>query len=160
MAQAAAIMRPPIAIDTLSACVGQEVGCSDWLLIKQSMIESFAQVTGDKQFIHVDVDAAARTQFGSTVAHGFLVLALLSQFADQALPPLAEQTMALNYGFDRVRFVCPVRADRRIRGRFQLSDLSRRADQSILARYAVTIEIEAEERPALIADWLTLAVLS
>jgi acyl dehydratase len=121
-------MRRSVTIDMLSACVGREVGRSDWLLIEQSMIDSFAEVTGDKQFIHVDVDAAARTPFGSTVAHGFLVLALLSQSANQALPQLAEQTMALNCGFDRVRFVGPVRVGRRIRGLFLLTDLSRRDD--------------------------------
>ncbi len=153
-------MGQSVTIDRLNALVGSEIGRSDWLLIGQPMIDAFAEVTGDKQFIHVDADAAARTALGSTVAHGFLILALLSQFADQALPPLAEQTIALNYGFDRIRFVCPVRTGKRIRGLFQLADVSRRADQSILVRYAVRVEIEGEERPALIADWLTLAVLS
>jgi acyl dehydratase len=155
-----ALMGQSVTIDRLNALVGSEIGRSDWLLIGQPMIDAFAEVTGDKQFIHVDADAAARTALGSTVAHGFLILALLSQFADQALRPLAEQTIALNYGFDRIRFVCPVRTGKRIRGLFQLADVSRRADQSILVRYAVRVEIEGEERPALIADWLTLAVLS
>jgi len=152
-------MRQPVTLDALTASVGQEVGRSDWLLITQPMVDAFADLTGDRQFIHIDAVAAACTPFGSTVAHGFLILALLSQFAEQALPPLAGQTMALNFGFDRVRFVCPVRVGRRIRGLFQLADLSRRGDQSILARYGVSVEIEGEARPALIADWLTLAVL-
>jgi acyl dehydratase len=153
-------MGQSVTIDRLNALVGSEIGRSDWLLIAQPMIDAFAEVTGDKQFIHIDADAAARTALESTVAHGFLILALLSRFADQVLPPLAEQTMALNYGFDRVRFVCPVRTGKRIRALFQLTDVARRIDQSILFRYAVTVEIEGEERPALIADWLTLAVLS
>ena len=111
-------------------------------------------MTEDRQFIHVDPEAAARTPFGGTVAHGFLTLSLLSRMAEGVMLRPASLRMAVNYGFERVRFMAPVRSGKRVRGRFTLATAEqKRASQWQLA-YAVTVEIEGEEKPALIADWI------
>src|SRR3954469_928825 len=108
----------PIApIDEIRTRVGSEVGVSSWLTIDQARIETFADATEDRQFIHVDAEAAARTPFGGTVAHGFLSLSLLSRMAAEAMLVPDGIKMAINYGLDRVRFIAPVRAGKRVRGR-------------------------------------------
>ena len=121
------------------------------------MIDAFAEVTRDRQFIHVDPERAAAKPFGGTVAHGFLTLSLLSAMAYDALP--ARKGFGVNYGFDRVRFVAPVRAGARVRGRFALIGRSPRGANETLTRLAVSIEIEGEAKPALVAEWLTLSIL-
>ena len=140
--------------------VGQEIGLSRWFLIDQKRIDAFADATEDWQFIHVDPEAAKATPFGATIAHGFLSLSMLSAIAYDALPKVSGLAMGVNYGFDKVRFVAPVRAGRRIRGRFTLSALTQRSQHEWQARSAVAVEIEGEDKPALIADWLTLYVLA
>ena len=140
--------------------VGQEIGLSRWLLIDQKRIDAFADATEDWQFIHVDPEAAKATPFGSTVAHGFLTLSMLSAIAYDALPKISGLAMGVNYGFDKVRFVAPVRAGRRIRGRLRLEGLTQRSPREYQSRKSVTVEIEGEDKPALIADWLTLYVLA
>ncbi len=152
--------KPAIAIAELSQRVGQEVGLSRWFLIDQKRIDAFADATEDWQFIHVDPEAAKATPFGSTIAHGFLTLSMLSAIAYDALPRVSGLAMGVNYGFDKVRFVAPVRAGRRIRGRFRLEALTQRSAREYQCRNAVTVEIEGEEKPALIADWLSLYVLA
>jgi acyl dehydratase len=136
------------------------VGISGWLLVDQGMIDAFADATGDRQFIHVDPGRAAQTPFGGTVAHGFLTLSLLPRLAAESIPAVEDRVMSINYGFDRVRFVAPVRSGSRIRARFVLVDVSERAPREVLTRYAVTVEIEGEEKPALAAEWLTLTMLA
>lgn len=143
----------------LRARVGGEVGVSGWVTVSQAMIDAFAEVTGDHQFIHVDPERAAGTPFGGTVAHGFLTLSLLSRFGYDARPRLAGTRMSLNYGFDRVRFVAPVPAGARLRGRFRLIGLDDATPGEVSFRWQVTVEIEGAERPALVADWLTRAYL-
>lgn len=144
----------------LEGLVGQVIGLSGWREVSQADIDRFADATGDPQFIHVDpVRAAAETPFGGTIAHGFLTLSLLSAFGLEALPRIAGRRMGVNYGFDRVRFVAPVRSGARVRGRFVLTALERRAPHELMMRYAVSVEIEGGNKPALVADWLTLAVL-
>jgi acyl dehydratase len=123
------------------------------------MIDAFAETTLDRQFIHTDPEAAARTAFGGTIAHGFLTLSLLSAMIQDALPPVPGRAMGVNYGFDKVRFVTPVRSGARVRGRFSLAEAKLRSPREVQLRYAVTVEIEGADRPALIADWLTLIVL-
>ena len=120
------------------------------------MIDAFAEVTQDRQFIHVDPERAAATPFGGTVAHGFLTLSLLSAMANDALP--ARDGFGVNYGFDRARFVAPVRAGSRVRGRFEVLERTSRAEGGERARLAVTVEIEGSAKPALAAEWLTLAL--
>ena len=104
--------------DSLKARIGQEVGVSDWCLIDQDMIDRFADLTDDHQWIHVDREAAAQAPFGGTIAHGFLVLSLLAKLATAADIALAGTRMGMNYGFDKVRMTSPVRSGSRIRGRF------------------------------------------
>lgn len=144
----------------LEAQIGREVGVSAWLLVDQAMIDAFADATGDRQFIHVDPERAAQTPFGSTVAHGFLTLSLLPRLAAWTLPVIEGRAISINYGFDKVRFVAPVRSGSCIRARFVLVDVSKRAPGEVLTRYTVTVEIDGEEKPALVAEWLTLAMIA
>ena len=131
---------------------------SAWHAVTQDGIDAFAVVTGDRQFIHVDpARAAAETPFGGTIAHGFLTLSLLSAMAKEAVPSSREQTLGVNYGLDRVRFLAPVPSGARVRGRFTLAECSPRSDTEARLRYAVTVEIEGGGKPALAADWIVLA---
>lgn len=147
-----------VSIDEFAARVGSEVGLSAWRTVSQADIDRFAAATDDHQFIHVDpARAAAEAPFGGTIAHGFLTLSLLSSLARDALPEISGRTMGINYGFDRVRFVTPVRSGARVRGRFTLAEARQRRAGEFLLRYGVTIEIEGAGSPsALAADWLTL----
>jgi acyl dehydratase len=146
--------------DALKADIGREIGLSSWIDVDQAMIDSFAEATGDRQFIHVDPVRAAQTPFGGTVAHGFLTLSLLPRMAADALPVVEGRAISINYGFDKVRFVAPVRSGARVRARFVLRDIGERGPREVLARYGVTVEIEDEAKPALAAEWLTLAILA
>jgi acyl dehydratase len=142
--------------EELGRKIGSEIGVSEWLLIDQTMIDRFADLTDDHQFIHVDPIAAAATPFGGTIAHGFLVLSMLAKMGGAAEFMLRGARMGMNYGFDKVRMVSPVRAGRRIRGRFVLRDLAERARGQWLATLGVTVEIEGESKPAIVAEWLAL----
>lgn len=145
---------PVATIEEIQERVGTEIGVSDWLLIDQARIDTFADVTEDHQFIHVDPERAAKTPFRGTVAHGFLTLSLLSRMADGVMLHPESMRMAVNYGFDKVRFMGPVRSGKRIRGRFKmLSAEEKRASQWQIT-YEVTVEIEDEDKPALVADWI------
>ena len=149
-----------ISIDDLTSLIGQEVGVSSWKVIDQDRIDRFAAVTEDLQFIHVDPERAlAETSFGGTIAHGFLTLSLLSAMGQEALPAIRSRTMGINYGLERVRFLSPVPVGARVRGRFTLADVSMRSATQVMLRYQVTVEIEGAEKPALAAEWITLAVL-
>ena len=139
--------------------IGDEVGVSNWIQIDQARIESFADATEDRQFIHVDPTAAAQTPFGGTIAHGFLSLSLLSRMGAEAMLIPEGVKMGLNYGFDRVRFLAPVRSGKRVRGRFTLDSAEEKAPGQWLLRHTVTVEIENEDKPALTAAWLTLLIL-
>jgi acyl dehydratase len=147
---------PIASLDEIRARTGEEVGISGWLEVDQERIRAFADATEDQQFIHVDPEAAARTPFGGTIAHGFLTLSLLSRMAAEAILIPDNAKMIVNYGLDRVRFLAPVRSGRRIRGRFALERVEEKAPGQILLRHNVTVEIEGEDRPALVAVWLTL----
>jgi acyl dehydratase len=136
--------------------VGDEVGVSDWITIAQDRIDAFAEATEDRQFIHLDADAAAQTPFGGTIAHGFLTLSLLSRMGAQAMLIPEGLRIAVNYGLDRVRFLAPVRSGKRVRGRFVLDSVEEKAPGQLLLRHTVTVEIEGEEKPALTAVWLGL----
>lgn len=149
---------PVATIDEIRNRIGEEVGVSFWLTVDQARIGGFADATEDHQFIHVDADAAARGPFGTTIAHGFLTLSLLSRMAADAMLIPEGAKMAVNYGFDRVRFLAPVRSGKQVRGRFTLDSIEEKAPGQYLARHLVTVEIEDEEKPALTALWLTLLV--
>jgi acyl dehydratase len=150
---------PLASLDEIRARIGQEVGVSEWIIVDQERINSFAEVTEDLQFIHIDPEAAARTPFGGTVAHGFLTLSLLSRMAADAMLMPPGVKMAANYGFEGIRFISPVRAGRRVRGRFTLLSVEERKPGEWRFANRVTVEIEGEERPALIAEWIGLIFL-
>jgi len=147
---------PLASLDEIRAKIGQEVGVSDWLTVDQPRIDAFADATEDHQFIHVDPAAAAAAGFGGTIAHGFLSLSLLSRMAAEAMLLPDSLKMALNYGFDRIRFLAPVKSGKRVRGRFTLDSAEEKAPGQILLRHTVTVEIEGEDKPALTAVWLGL----
>jgi acyl dehydratase len=149
---------PIASLDDIRSKTGQEVGVSDWILVDQPRIDAFSEATEDRQFIHLDPDAAARTPFGGTIAHGFLSLSLLSRMAADAMLVPETTKMAVNYGLDRVRFLAPVRAGKRVRGRFTLDSADEKAPGQLLLRHTVTVEIEGEDKPALVAEWVTRAI--
>ncbi len=147
---------PLASLDGIRAKIGREVGVSGWLTVDQPRIDAFADATEDHQFIHVDPAAAAAAGFGGTIAHGFLSLSLLSRMAAEAMLIPDRLRMALNYGFDRIRFLAPVKSGKRVRGRFVLDSVEEKAPGQILLRHIVTVEIEGVEKPALTAVWLGL----
>ncbi|KIN66204.1 MaoC family protein [Sulfitobacter noctilucae] len=147
------------ALKISEAQIGTEVGVSNWILVDQKMIDDFAKTTFDEQWIHIDPErAAAETPFGGAIAHGFLTLSLASRFAYDCFSMMPGQVMGVNYGMNKLRFLKPVLAGSRLRGRFTLQDVKARDATSMLRTNALTIEIEGEETPALIAEWLGLAV--
>ena len=150
---------PAATLEEIRARIGTEVGISSWIAVGQPRIEQFADATEDRQFIHVDPAAAAQTPFGGTIAHGFLTLSLLSRMGAEAMLLPDGLKMAVNYGFDRVRFLAPVRSGKRVRGRFKLDSVEEKGPGQMLMRHSVTVEIEGEDKPALSAVWLSLFVV-
>lgn len=138
----------------MAARVGQPLGISRWFTVDQSMIDGFADITHDHQFIHVDPVAAAQTPFGGTIAHGFLTLSLLSAMVYDAVPTMEGVTMGVNYGFDRVRFVSPVMVNARVRGNFTLAAFDELGPEEVQTTLDVQVEIEGADKPALVARWL------
>jgi acyl dehydratase len=147
---------PIASIEEIVSRLGSEVGVSDWILVDQARIDAFAEVTEDPQFIHIDPEAAAKTPFGGTIAHGFLTLSLLSRMAADAMLRPEGVKMGVNYGFERVRFMAPVRSGKRIRARFRLDRFEEKRPGQWQFVHNVTVEIEGEEKPALVADWIGL----
>ena len=145
---------PIASIEEISKKVGSEVGLSDWILVDQARIDAFAGVTEDPQFIHIDPEAAAKTPFGGTIAHGFLTLSLLSRMAADAMLRPEGVKMGVNYGFERVRFMAPVRSGKRVRGRFALARFEEKRPGQWQFVHEVTVEIEGVEKPALVAECL------
>jgi acyl dehydratase len=139
--------------------VGQVLGLSEWLEVSQRMIDQFADVTGDRQFIHVDALAAARTPFGTTIAHGFLTLSLLSHMSFSAVPRIAGARMSINYGMNSVRFITPVNSGARIRAKFRLKGCAERQPGQWQSVLEVSVEIEHAPKPALVAEWLSVSVI-
>ena len=147
---------PLASLTEIKSRIGDEVGVSSWIEIDQARIDAFAEATEERQFIHVDPQAAAQTRFGGAIAHGFLSLSLLSRMGAEAMLMPHGMKIAVNYGLDRVRFLSPVRSGKRVRGRFTLDSLEEKVPGQILLRHQVTVEIEGETKPALSATWLTL----
>ena len=141
--------------ETLAEAVGQPLGTSDWVEVGQARINAFADLTEDWQDIHLDPAAGRAAGFGGTVAHGFLTLSMLSKMSYEVLPKMAGESASINYGFDRIRFIAPVPGGTRIRAHFILSEAAPRGQGEML-RFAVTVEVEGQEKPALTADWLCL----
>lgn len=147
----------------LPSLIGQEVGLSRWITVDQARIDAFARTTEDEQFIHVDPERARTTPFGGTIAHGFLTLSLASAMSYDALAPLDGVVMGVNYGFDKLRFLAPVPAGSKVRGRFKLlSAEAKGADDGVtrwLLKHELTVEIDGADKPALIAEWLTMQMV-
>ena len=151
-----AVIKP----EDIASYVGEEIGVSKWIEIDQSRIDTFADVTEDHQFIHLDAErAAAETPFGGTIAHGFLSLSLAARMAMDVGFGIEGTAMGINYGFDKIRFLQPVRSGKRIRGRFVLQEANERKPGQWLLKQSLTVEIEDEDKPALIAQWLMMSVL-
>jgi acyl dehydratase len=149
--------KPPVSLAAYQAMVGKEVGVSSWHVVDQSRINAYADVIEDHQFIHIDPERAKReTPFGSTVAHGFLTMSLMSIMSYEVMPVIEGTTMGVNYGFEKLRFISPVRAGRRVRGRFVLMEAKVRQSKTLQSLTNVTVEIEGEDKPAIVADWLGL----
>ena len=145
-------------LQELQSLVGCEIGVSEWTRLTQDRIDQFAAVTDDHQPIHVNPVGAAGTQWGGTIAHGFLVLALIGNFSYQIVPRIRGTDATLNYGLNRVRFVAPVPSGSRIRGRFSLVRIERRSEVATNMTYNVVVEIEGVDRPALVAEWIVTSV--
>jgi acyl dehydratase len=147
----------PYSLATVHQFIGHELGVSSWRTIDQKRINDFAECTNDHQWIHVNVERAKQeSPFGTTIAHGYLTLAMLAplQYELQVIPPDTKQT--LNYGLDRVRFMTPVKAGARIRMRVKLLSAERKDKGRVLLKTENTFEIEGEERPALVAEALAM----
>jgi acyl dehydratase len=138
--------------------IGTKFEPGEWIEITQDRINTFADCTEDHQFIHVDVEAAKNTPFGGTIAHGFLTLSLLSKLAEGNGIVPENIVMGLNYGFDKVRFLAPVAAGKRVRSHAEVADVTQKDDNRFLIKQAISVEIEGEETPALIAEWLTMVI--
>ncbi len=143
----------------LQSLIGQEVGVSKWFEVDQARIDAFARITEDEQFIHVDPEAAKATPFGGTIAHGFLTLSLASAMSYDAVKPLEGVVMGVNYGFDKLRFLAPVPAGSRVRGRFKLLAADDKGGGRWLLKHELTVEIDGADKPALIAEWLGMQVV-
>ena len=136
----------------LGAHLGQQIGVSSWIMVDQQRINEFAHCTGDNQWIHVDTERALKeSPFGGTVAHGFLTLALLAPTSFEILLSRIEINQAINYGLERVRFLAPVRAGKRVRNRVKIATLEDRGKGRTLLTTENTVEIEGEDKPAVIA---------
>lgn len=144
--------------DEMVNAIGTKFEPSEWIEITQDRINTFADCTEDHQFIHVDEEAASATPFGGTIAHGFLTLSLLSKMVEGNGVIPENVVMGLNYGFDKVRFLAPVRSGKRVRCHFEVLDVTRKDDNRFLIKQGISVEIEGEETPALIAEWLSLVI--
>ncbi len=145
--------------EELLEMAGHEAGPSEWLVVDQQRIDRFADATEDHQFIHVDPERAAATPMGSTIAHGFLTLSLLPRLNDELVVMPEGMQMALNYGLDKVRFLQPVRSGSRVRLRNRILEVKAKSGGRILVKSEAQVEIEGEEKPALIAETLFLFVV-
>jgi len=154
-------MNNVVSTDQLVGYIGKEVGLTDWFEVDQERINNFAEATGDFQYIHVDEERAAETPFGATIAHGFLTLSLLSKLSSMSGGiKLENSVMGINYGLNKVRFLNPVKVNSKIRARFELISAEEKRPKHYLLKHNVTVEIEGEEKPALIAEWLGMSVLA
>ena len=144
-------------IEEIQTSIGREAGVSDWLTVSQELIDGFAALTGDRQWIHVDAGRARReSPFGNTVAHGFLTVALLSKLVSQAVNLEIDSKMRINYGFNRLRFPAPVPSGSRIRAHVTPNAV-REIDGGVEIAWGVVVEVEGQSKPALAAEWLVRA---
>ncbi len=145
--------------ETLQDYVGVASKASDWFTVKQEQIDQFADCTLDHQFIHINPEAAAKTAFGSTIAHGFLSLSMLSHFAESFGTLIDGVYMGVNYGFDKVRFISPVKVNSKIRGTATLVEAVEKKPGQFMLTTEVAVEIEGSDKPALKAQWITMQMV-
>ena len=146
-------------MSTLASFAGRDLGVSSWTILDQQRIDEFAKITGDRQWIHVDLERAAReSPFGGTIAHGYLTLALLASLSMEIGVVPADAKAGLNYGLDKVRFLTAVRAGARVRNRVHLLSAEDKGGGRVLVRTQNTLEIEDEQKPALVAEALVMLV--
>ena len=152
------------AYELMQAALGEPEGSGDWLEIDQARIDAFADVSGDHQFIHVDPEACrTMSPWGVPIAHGFLTLSLLTKLMESVPQPPERRegaVMGINYGFDKVRFVNPVKVGSKVRASSVLAAVDQKDPSTLQVTRTVTVEIEGEAKPALVADWVTRAVYS
>ena len=149
-----------LSFEDLKEKLGLEVGVSRWFTIDQARVDRFADLTEDWQYIHVDPVAAKKTPFNGTIAHGFLTVSLLSAMYYDAIPVMEGSKLGVNYGFDKLRFLSPVKVGSKVRGRFELSDIREVRPFEISTIWRVEVEIEDFEKPALVAHWIGRQYLS
>jgi acyl dehydratase len=147
-------------IEELKGMVGRRIGTSDWVEVGQERIQAFADTTLDHEPIHVDPQAARELGFGGTIAHGFLTLSLLAPFYKTGYPTIDRRSYGLNYGLNKVRFLAPVKCGKRVRGHFTLIDMAERQPNRYQLTSEVSVEIEGEDKPALVAEWLTFVEIA
>jgi acyl dehydratase len=141
----------------LAAKVGEHIGTSEWVEISQDRINQFAEATGDHQFIHVNEAMAKMTPFGGTIAHGFLTLSMIPYLGSVSdVPRIEGIKMGVNYGGNKTRFIAPVRSGKRIRGHWKLVEMDEKRPGQWQQTAEITIEIEGEDKPALICEWVTM----
>ena len=146
--------------DDMESMAGTKLPPSDWMVVEQERINNFADCTEDHQFIHIDEEAAATTPFGGTIAHGFLTLSLLVKLSSENSIGVKGMVMGVNYGIDKLRFLAPVRAGKRIRAHTEVLKVDRKYANRFLGKTGVTVEIEGEETPALYAEWLGMQFIA
>lgn len=146
-----------VAKDELIHAVGTQLPSTPWIELTQDRINMFAECSGDKYFIHVDEEKAKQTPLGGTIAHGLLTLSLLPYLMENFVVP-ENMVHGLNYGFDKVRFLTPVRSGKRVRLHSEVMDVERKDENRFVFKISVTVEIEGEETPALIAEWMNMFI--
>ncbi len=151
-------MSNEVTLEELKAYEGQELSPSDWFNITQERINQFADCTDDHQYIHVDPEHMKDSPFGSTIAHGFLSLSLLAGHGSSDWPRLKDSVMSLNYGLDRVRFINPVKVNSKVRFRTKIISVTEKSPGRVLIKAQKTLEIDGEEKPAMIAETLGMLV--
>jgi acyl dehydratase len=144
--------------DKMTGMAGTKFEPGEWITIDQDRINSFADCTEDHQYIHIDEERAAQTPFGGTIAHGFLTLSMLVKMMEGVGVMPENVVMGINYGFDKIRFLAPVRAGKRVRVHAEVISVDQKDDNRFLVKQGISVEIEGEETPALVAEWLSMVV--
>jgi len=144
--------------EEMANAVGTQFEPGPWIEVSQDRINAFADTTEDHQFIHIDEEKAAQTPFGGTIAHGLLTLSLLPKLVEQGGVYPENLVMGINYGFDKVRFLAPVRAGKRVRANVTIASVDQKDDNRFLVKLSVSVEIEGEPTPALVAEWLNMFI--
>ena len=139
--------------------IGTKFDPGPWVEVLQDRVNTFADCTDDHQFIHIDAEKAAQTPFGGTIAHGFLTLSLLVKMCEESAIVPENVVMGLNYGFDKIRFLAPVKVGKRIRANVEILNVDQKDDNRFLIKQGISVEIEGEETPALVAEWLAMVIV-